>query len=284
MDSMKRLFPLLTTVGALVLADGVAQAADPTTADCLSASEVSFKLGKEHKLRAKRHELLVCAAPSCPADIRKDCIGRVDVVNAQIPTIIFQVKDRSGGDLTAVKVAMDGEVLADRLEGTALSIDPGEHAFTFETAGQAPVTKKLVILEAQKERREVITLGTQTAETPVTATPPEAKENRGLGAQKIVSIVAGGVGVVGLGLGTAFGIMAMSSKSDAQNVCPNHCTTADGLSSWSDAASAGNISTVGFIIGGVGIAGAAVLWFTAPKSSTTRVGFGPGSLQLKGTW
>jgi len=102
-------------------------------------------------------QLLTCASANCPADIRKDCTSRVEEVNAQIPTVIFRAKDASGADITAVKVTMDGEVLADRLEGTALSIDPGEHTFTFETAGQSPVTKKLVIQQNQKDRAEVVT-------------------------------------------------------------------------------------------------------------------------------
>jgi hypothetical protein len=51
-------------------------------------------------------------------------LRRVDEINAAIPTVIFEAKDGAGGDLSAVRVTMDGEVLAERLEGTALSINP----------------------------------------------------------------------------------------------------------------------------------------------------------------
>jgi hypothetical protein len=275
-----------------------AHAADPTTADCLGASEAALKLGNDHKVRAERSQLLVCASASCPADIRKECASRVDEVNAQIPTIIFGAKDASGADLNAVKVTMDGEVVAERLEGTALSIDPGEHTFTFETANQPQLTKTFTIQEAQKERREVITFGAATtAPNPLTPTPqptsaqpppenpPGAYGNQGLGTQKILAIVAGGVGVVGLGIGTAFGVMAMSQKNDAQSACPgSQCATQAGVNKWNNAGSTGNVSTVGFVIGGLGVAGAAVLWFTAPTSASTQVGLGPGMLQVKGTW
>ena len=46
------------------------------------------------------------------------------------------------------------------------------------------------------------------------------------------------------------------------------------------------IADVGFIVGGVGLVGGAVLWFTAPSGSAagTQVGLGPGVLQVKGTW
>ena len=149
----------------------IALAADPTTADCLAASDASLKSGNEHKLRAERSQLLVCAAPSCPADIRKDCVSRVDELNGQIPTIIFAARDLStSSDLSAVRVTMDGEVLAERLEGTALSIDPGEHTFLFETSGQAGVTKKLVIRQGVE--------GTAAKRSPSGSHPPRRLRRR----------------------------------------------------------------------------------------------------------
>jgi hypothetical protein len=280
---------LTASLTALVFTEGLAQAADPTTADCLAASDASLKLGNDHKLRAERSQLLVCAASTCPADIRKECLSRVDEVNAQIPTIVFSAKDPKGADLSAVNVKMDGEVVAERLEGTALSIDPGEHTFTFETAGQSPVTKKLVIVEGQKDRREVINFGSDLGGAtggPSSIPPTGADESHGIGTQKILAMVAGGIGILGFGVGTAFGVMALSKKSDAQNACPNQCATQDGVNKWSDAESTGNVSTIALIVGGVGVAGGAVLWFTAPSatSSSTQVGVGLSGLQVKGTW
>lgn len=284
-------------VAALALAAGQAAAADPTTADCLAASDASLKLGNLHKLRAERSQLLVCSAVSCPGDIRKECLARVDEVNAQIPTIVFLPKDASGADLTAVRVTMDGEVLAERLEGTALSIDPGQHTFTFEVAGKPPTTKTLVIVEGQKDRREVVAMKAIAAPSAPTVAPvamegqpPRGDGTRttdsGLGTQQVLAIVAAGIGVVGLGAGSAFGLMTLSKRNDAQSQCPGQCTTESGVSAWSSAATAGNVSTAAFTVGGVGLAGAALLWWTAPRSSAgaPQVGVGPGTFQVKGSW
>jgi hypothetical protein len=44
----------------------------------------------------------------------------------------------------------------------------------------------------------------------------------------------------------------------------------------------GAVSTAGFIVGAVGLAGAGVLWFTAPKGekqSASALGFGPVRLE-----
>ncbi len=65
------------------------------------------------------------------------------------------------------------------------------------------------------------------------------------------------------------------------------CATQDGVTKWNDAKSAGGISTVGFLVGGLGAAGAAVLWFTAPGAKAAarpEVGLGLTGIQVRGVW
>ncbi len=287
--------PLLLAGGALALFSASrASAAGPTTEECLAASDASLRSGTEHKLRDERAQLVICAAASCPEPIRKECLSHVDEVNAQIPTLIVAAKDASGADLTAVRVAMDGEPLTDALNGTAFAVDPGQHVFTFDAAGQTRVTRTLLIQQAQKDRRELVTFGPSPASGAApapSATPGAAGQpstGGGLGTQRVVALVAGGAGVVALGVGAAFGAIALSEKSTAQAACAGStCATPDGVSKWSSAASSGNVSTVGLIVGGVGMAAGAVLWFTAPRKSagaSAQVGLGPGVVQLRGTW
>ena len=275
--------PLLALGGLLV--GSPARAADPTVSECLAASDASLKSGNEHKLRAERVELLICSSSSCPSDIRKECMRRVDDVNASIPTIVFEVKDPGGIDLSDVKVTMDGEVLAERLDGTALAIDPGLHSFVFEAPNQPSVTKQLVIREAEKDRKESIQLGVaaagDTADEPPAASA--SASGGGMPAQKVLAIVAAGIGVAGVATGSVFGVMAMQKKDDAEKLCPDQCADKKGTDAWSDAKQAGTFSTIGFVVGGVGLAGAAVLWFTAP-SAQAKVGIGPGSIQLRGSF
>jgi len=301
-----RLSPLSSAVAlaaAAALWSPSTRAADPTTADCLAASEVSLKLGNAHKLRTERSQLLVCAAPSCPVDIRKECLRRVDEVNAAIPTLVFEARDASGADLSAVKVTMDSEVLAERLEGTPLSLDPGEHTFVFETAGQLALTKALVIREAEKDRRESITFGPNgapaspasplTAATPAlpaaageplsTAHPPPPPR-QGLGTQRIVALAAGGLGLVGLGIGAGLGLSARSQYNDANTICPGTvCPSQDAVDKSKSAAQKGNIATAAFIVGGLGVGAGVVLWLTGAPAHT-QIGIGPTSVTMRMSW
>ncbi len=280
------------------LAARSAQAAKPKTAECLAASEASFKSAGAHQLRSERSQLLVCAAASCPTDIQKECLRRVEEVNRAIPSIIFVARDGDGNDLSAVKVTMDGEVLAERLEGTALVIDPGEHTFTFDTTGQPTLEKKILIHEAEKERREVIVIGAATAVAPppaesTEAAPPSAPAEPAsdgssrLGTQKAVALVAGGVGVAGVVVGTIFGLQSKSKHDKANDVCSGDvCQTSDGIDASNDSVKKGNVSTVAFIVGAAGLVGGAVLWFTAKPSESSRaqIGLSLGGVQLRGNW
>jgi hypothetical protein len=297
---------LATCFWSIVLAASYTLAADPTTAECLSANESSLGLRSQHKLRDARAKLLICSAPSCPADVRDECIRGVNEINAAVPTIVFEARDPTGADLGAVKVRMDGELLVESLEGTALSIDPGTHTFSFETSGQPKVEKQFLIREGEKDRRERIMFGAPAvAVAPVAgaeATPPGTTlavspsttttepPSHGLGAQRIGALIAGGVGVVGIGIGIGYALDSRSKHDSATQVCPDpQCPAgSNGVDLWNQAISAGNVSTVAFIVGAAGLAGAATLWFTAtPESSggtSTQVGFGPRTLQVRGSW
>jgi hypothetical protein len=274
------MLPAFVLFGTL-LATGPAVAAEPTTSDCLTAHDSSLKFSSAHQLRAERDQLLICAAASCPTEIRKECLQRVEQVNLAIPSIIFEVKDGAGNDLSSVKVTLDGKLLAERLDGTALAIDPGEHRVVFETAGQAPVEKHFVIREAQKDRREAITIGpipTPTSAAPApaasppvalgvtptsTLSPPAAPRTvtyESVGdngaAVRTLGYVLGGVGVVGIGIGAIFGLQMKSkiSDRDTANACSadSSCTTADAAhidQLTKGARSDSTISTISFVAG-----------------------------------
>lgn len=279
---------------AALVAARPAWAADPTTADCLSATENSLTLRNQHKLRDARAQLLICSAATCPSDIREECVRRVAEVNAAMPTIVFEVKDGAGNDLTGVRVDMDGGMLAEHLEGTALSIDPGEHTFTFTHASDTPVQKVFVVREGEKDRRERVVLGT-VAVAAVPATVPAASTRAPVApatapspwtGRRVGGLVLAAIGVAGLGVGAGYGLAAMSRHDEAQKDCPRAtCPDQSGVDLWNSAHTAGTISTVAFIGGGVALAAGAVLWLTGkPEAASTQVSFGPGSVALRGAW
>lgn len=272
-------FLTLATLALLTATAGLARAEAATMSECLSANESSIKLRSSHQLRAARDQALVCAASSCPDEVRDTCQNRVTELSAAIPTIVFLAKDGSGHDLVTVGVSMDGELLADRLDGAGLPIDPGPHTFTFEVAGQPAVELSLVIGEGQKDRHETVILGAAAAPiasampSPIGRLPagPPAMARTPSDGQRIVGVVAGAVGVVGLGIGAVFGVLAGSDWSNAKAYCagrPASChTSGPGAQDEFSADSNARISTVGFIAGGAFAAAGVLMFLTALKSS-----------------
>lgn len=280
---------MMLTSAVALLSAAQANAADPTTRDCLDASEKSLALRRDHKLRATRVALLVCANVGCPSDIRKECAARLNEVDAAMPTVVFGAKDPRGNDLVPVVVAVDGETFGERLDGTAISLDPGVHAVTFQAAGQPVLAKQIVLREGEKDRREVVQLG--EAAGPGSGAPapdvPSGERATTLGGQRVAALVVGGLGVVGLGVGAAFGALAISKHGQAKNACPNTaCPTQAGVNLWNTARLDGNVSTAALVAGGVLLAGGVVVFATGepPAKPRSALTVGPRAITWKGVW
>lgn len=284
-------FRLLLAVAPLGAAP-FAQAAQPTVAECLGANEQSIALRRESKLKAAREQLLICAAASCPSEVRKECAERVEKVNAAIPTIVFEVRDPNGNDVLGVRVSVDGQSSTDQREGVALPLDPGTHTFNFEANGFVLVEKTFVLRQGEKDRRELVTLDrapiNELTKAPDTAAPPArpavphqqtlapplsstsaSQPESASRTQRLrtVAIIAGGVGVAGLGIGSVFGILAKRSY-DASNE-GNHCGASGcddkGLQQRDDAFKQARVSTA-FFIGGAAISAGAVALYIVSRS------------------
>lgn len=263
---------------AILVLPRVAIADDPTTGDCLRASERGLQLKGEKRLRESREQVLLCAASSCPADVRTECERRLRAVNDAIPTVVFEVRDARGADLTAVKVSVGGTLLVERLDGTAMSFDPGEHTFVFE-AGSMRGEKKLLLREGEKNRHETIVLEpptpTTTPTTSIASPAPPARvadeahtseENPPGRTQRIAGVVIAGVGIVGLGIGTALGLSAKSTYDDSSAYCTGNLCDAKGGAIRDDARATGNVGTAFFFVGAVALVAGGVLWLTAPSA------------------
>jgi hypothetical protein len=241
--------------------------ADMTKAQCIEADTQSQQLRRDEKLGAAKAQLKACTDPACPAMVRDDCAQRLDELDKLQPTLVFEVKDGQGRDMTEVKVILDGEPLADNVSGAAIPVDPGSHSFRFEAKGEKPVTKQLVLREGDKARHEKVQFGSG-----VVVVPPPANGSDGAGQRK-AGVIVGVFGLIGLGLGGAFGALAGSEWSKAQKECATSasCTANENSLANGDRTNAltlATVSTIGFIAGGVLTAGGVVLFVTAPSGSS----------------
>ncbi len=285
MRSLALLF-LVTTVSVSALAD-------PSKGECVEADTRAQTFRSAGKLRDARAQLEICMSQACPAPVRQDCTERLDEVMRVSPNVILDVKDRAGSDLAQATVAMDGLPFLDHLDGKAVDVDPGPHTFVVVVSGHAPVTTSVLVHEGDKARRVAVVIETEPhTVTSVTETRHDAMGSQRtepvttsspLGPAKIAGLTMISLGVVGLGIGAAFGFVAMSKQSDAK--CPsNVCQDETGLQALHSAGQAGDVSTALFVAGAVlGVAGL-VVFIVAPKPTHIAVGFGPSGVVLGGVW
>ncbi len=296
-----RSLALALVASAATLASGsVAAAAGPTKQECVAANENGQDLRHAGKLREAREQFAACTAATCPAVIREDCAQRLRQVEAALPSILFVARDRTGRDLSVVHVTMDGEPLLEKLDGTGVAIDPGEHRFAFKADGYRATTTTVVVREGDSDRPVRVLLEStapppaapsagEQASTHAPAPSDEASPRRPLA---IGLVVAGGAGVVA---GAIFGLVAKGTYDHARSECPTGfladcpAESTQANQDLSNARSQALVSTVAFSAGGVLIATGAILFFTAPKATgSVTVGAavtqGGGALALRGRW
>ncbi|HEY0464493.1 MAG TPA: hypothetical protein VGC79_09805 [Polyangiaceae bacterium] len=217
-----------------------------------------------------------------------DAESELSLLTPKIPSVLVRIEGASPAD---VRVQIDGAPIAQELLGEARPVNPGPHKIEGQRGTEQAVVE-LVLAEAEQKpallRFQSLVAATPAASsaTASPAVPASDSGSAGLGQQRTWALIAGGVGVVGVGVGTVFGFKSKADHDEAAKYCAgSECTNDHGASAGNDAHAAGNVSTVAMIVGGVGLASAAVLWFTAPHSSpqaSARLGVGVGSLQIKG--
>jgi hypothetical protein len=207
----------------------------------------------------------------------------------------LQIDVPAAARASGLVVKRDGQVVGEGQWGAPVAVDPGKHS----VEASAPSKKPWSIAQEVQGAGQVTTVQVASLEdVPMAAAPASAaaaglsetprleEPARGSPPLKAVGLVVAAAGAVGLGVGTYFGLQALSKNSDANN---GHCGSsagfgdantcdASGVSLRSDAVGAGNLSTVFFVAGGALLATGVTLWLLAPSSHVqAAAAVGPGS-------
>jgi hypothetical protein len=187
---------------------------------CVASYGSSQELRRDQHLGRARDELRSCARAACPALVRSDCIAWLDQVQAEFPTLAIRA-EKDGADVANVKVFVDNEVIAARLDGSSLEVEPGEHALRFETDGAPPVSVKLVVREHEKDRLVPVSFVSTPGAIEGAAAEQAPRFSRTVPPG---SLVLGGVGVAGF---VTFGVLALVGKnreSSLETTCKPNCS------------------------------------------------------------
>ena len=214
-----------------------------------------------------------------------DIDRRLAAMEPRIPTLTITVPAKIG-EFSGVSVTLDSVEVPRSSWGKPIPTDPGKFEIVATAMEQSSWSKKVEI-EAPGDRVEVVVA------PPWNVPMRKAPEKAGPGTwQRPLAVGIMGVGVVGLGVGTALGFMALDKNAQSkQGLCAanDHCNQA-GYDLRMEARALGNGSTIALITGGVLAAGGITLLVLSPpvkpQESTVSRSFGAGwnSMQLHGYW
>ena len=168
-----------------------------------------------------------------------------------------------------LEAALDGKPLAAATAGTRIPLDPGKHVFDARAPGKAPWTSTITVPEGPHSRVvEIPALADATLKEE--QAPLAARDNQtrqGGAVQPTIGWISLGVGAVGIGLGTAFGLRTLGRKSLRDEHCLGLRCDQTGVDADRSARSSATISTVSFVAGGALLA-AGVILLVASRSTT----------------
>lgn len=278
----RKLLPL-----ALVLLSTADVSADEEASRCAEVYTTAQRLQKAARLKEAMEALAACSKPRCPRFIHQDCLRWHAEVEEALPSVVIDARDASGKDVLDVRV-LDGQtVLAERLTGTALPLDPGEHTLRFEHG--ASVETRVVLLKEGERRRKVEVIfqappGPAAASSlplapPASAPPPPPPRVAPAGSRATPALIAGGTGALLLLGAGALGWYERRELQRLRDTCAPYCEQ-EAL----DRVKRGMlVADVAGGIGAVALGVGALLWVYSPARSTASVTLGGGwaSIRLK---
>ena len=251
----------------------------PTTAIEVARSQAALGMLVEARDTAVRVTKMPVRAKEPPPFLqaRKEAEQLLTDLGARLPSLQIELAGLKDGDSPEVRI--DNEVVsADDLRSPR-RLNPGSHRVVVKLGGEE---KSDSVTLAERETKTLsFDLGGGGSKK------KDAGDEKPSSAPKILMYGGFGLGVVGVGVGTVTGILSFSAVSSAKQSCVgNQCTASAAGGDVDRAKMLGNVSTVAFVLGGVGLATGVVGLLLdkdpAPAKANVTATVGPGSLGLSG--
>lgn len=193
--------------------------------ECLGNHTDGQRLRRDGKLLESRDAFRQCSATACPSEIIRDCLGWMEEVDKQIPSVSFVVA-ADGLNRADARVFIDDVLVLEKLSGRAVPVNPGPHRVRVALPPFAPFEEQVVFTEGDKFRVVNVQFASpQTASDPLATTPgaapPEADKARPV---PIATYVFGGLGIAAAISGGAWGISNVALRSDMEEQCSPNCS------------------------------------------------------------
>ena len=271
---------------------------DPAIGTLLYLAECYEKSGRTASAWATFREAASAAQAQGETDRTRVAAARADRLQPTLSKLTLKVVPETA-QLATLRVTRDGVPIAKTLFGVAIPVDPGKYRIVASAEGHLSHEAELEVLaNGDSKTLEIPALavspspplaaaaavpaGTANAQNATTPPPakPEAPPQGGNGL-RTAAYVTGALGVVSLGIGTYFGVKAISKNNDAKEFCPggNTCNDPQGETLTKDAQNAAMVSNITIGVGAAFVVAGVVLYLSsAPKTkaeSSARLSLHP---------
>jgi len=264
------------------------QKLDPAVGTLINLATCYERQGKTASAWASFHEVAISAQRAGQDDRAKFATKRAADLEKKLSRVVIKVT----GNASGLEVRLDGTVVDSSEWGSALPLDPGQHAIDVSAPGKRKWSTTVDVgTDAMRTEVAVPTLADEiitTPEKPVVAEiepPPAPSSSSPL---RPIGLVVGAVGLVGVGVGFGFGINAKSKNDEALAHCPQSpkCNDQQGVDLTNDAKASATAATISVIVGGVLLATGITLFLVAPhgKAKSVTAIIGPNGAGIGGTF
>lgn len=170
MGRFRALFVVGAFAGSLVVSPA-ARAGEKER--CVQAHADGQRLDKRGELREAVTTFTACASPSCPRIVESECRELLARAKERLPTIVVEGRG-SDGPILEARVLVDGRVVAERLDGAPLALNPGARIVRLE-----PFDRRYLPKEAEVTAREGERGARVVFELAMVATHDDGKVNGG---------------------------------------------------------------------------------------------------------
>jgi hypothetical protein len=193
---------------------------------------------------------------------------RIAVLGPKLSRLTVVVPSAEPADL---QLTVDGGAWGAALRGAAVPLDPGPHVVVARTAGAAPWTTTVTLgPNADAQIVRIPPLGSSTASASmnsgrVTTPSEDAIPSTSGNSRRLAGWLIGGAGVAAVGVGTIFGVLALSRRNDSNGYCNPGCSQ-QGVDLNNEAITYAWVSDFAIGLGAVGILAGAYWLFSSPDS------------------
>jgi hypothetical protein len=179
-------------------------------------------------------------------------------LESRLPMLTVTVA--AGGEtIDGLTVKRDGIPLGAGSWATPVPVDPGHHHVEATAPGYRPFSFTVTL--ATDGARETVVVPVLERAPDLPGTSADVAGAGFWSPLRYAGLASAGVGIVGGVIGAVFGIRAMDLTSDSKKYCdPQNDCREPGYTNRLDAQSAGNVSTVAFVAGGVLLAGGVTMF------------------------